>query len=83
MTKISVKVIPKSSRQKLKYEGNTLKVWLHPAPEDGKANAELVRILAKKFRVPKGDISILRGETSRNKVVDIEGITMEVIQKIA
>lgn len=81
MTRLSVKVIPKSGRSELKFEGKTLKAWLKSAPENGKANDELVRILADKFDIPKSTIAIVRGFSSKNKVVDISGISTEEIEK--
>ncbi|MEK7137357.1 MAG: DUF167 domain-containing protein [Patescibacteria group bacterium] len=42
-------------------------------PEDGKAHAELVRFLAKEFGVPKGNIEIISGITSRRKAARIHG----------
>ena len=42
-------------------------------PEKGKANAALVKYLSKKWRLPKTTFSIISGETSRNKVLKIEG----------
>lgn len=81
MTKISVKVIPKSGRSELKFEGNSLKVWLKSAPTEGKANEELVRILADKLDISRSEIEILRGFSSKNKSVDILGLTLEEIKK--
>ena len=81
MSRVTVKVIPKSGRSDLKFEGKTLKVWLKSAPEDGKANDELVRILADKFGLPRTSVEILRGLSSKNKLVDITGISMEEIEK--
>ncbi len=78
---VSVRVIPKSGRIQLKFEGDTLKIWLKSAPEDGKANDELVRILAKKLEIPRTEIKILRGFSSRNKRVDITGISVEEMKK--
>lgn len=82
MSRFSVKVIPKSGRSELKRVGNALKAWLHSAPEDGKANEELVRILADKLSIKKSSVTIVTGKTSRNKVVDIVGVTVEDIEKI-
>ena len=82
MSLVSVKVIPKSGRSELKIVGKTLRVWLKSAPEDGKANAELVRILADKLKLRKSDIEIIRGLSSRNKVVDIVGVSVADIEKI-
>ena len=81
MTRLSVKVIPKSGQSKLKFEGKTLRVWLKSAPEDGKANDELVRILADKLEISLASIKISRGFSSRNKIVDISGISVEEIEK--
>ena len=42
-------------------------------PVDGKANAALIAFVAKTIGVPKGAVTIIRGETSRNKVIRVEG----------
>ncbi len=42
-------------------------------PVDGKANAALIAFVAKTVGVPKGAVTIVRGETSRNKVIRVEG----------
>ena len=81
MTRFSLKVIPKSGRSELKLEQNLIKVWLKSAPEDGKANDELVRTLADKLKLSRGSIKIVLGKSSRNKLVDITGISMEEIKK--
>ena len=74
MAKITIKVIPKSSRQEVKKVGDVTKVWLHASPTEGQANEELVLVLAKHFSVPKSAVKIVSGLASRNKVVDILGI---------
>lgn len=81
MSILSVKVIPKSGRTELKFEGELLKVWLKSAPEDGKANEELVRILAKKLDISRAHVEILHGKSTRNKTVDITGISVEEMKK--
>jgi len=82
VTRISIKVIPKSGRSELKRVGNLLKVWLTSSPVDGKANDELVRTLAEFFNVRKGDVHIHSGFSSKNKIVDILGVSAEDIEKI-
>jgi uncharacterized protein (TIGR00251 family) len=52
--------------------GDALKVRLAAPPVDGKANAELLRFLAAAFGVPLRNVTLLRGETSRQKTVRIE-----------
>ena len=44
------------------------------APEDGRANAELIRLLAGVLGVPERSVSIVAGAHSRSKAVTIEGI---------
>jgi len=48
-------------------------VWLKSAPENNKANVELIKLLSKSFKVPGGSVKIVRGKTSRKKVVEING----------
>ena len=51
--------------------GEALKLRLAAAPVEGKANAELLRWLARAFGVPRRNVVLLRGETSRAKVLRI------------
>lgn len=65
---LRVKVQPKSSRNALgELLGDRLKVYLTAPPVDGKANAALIKQLAKEFKVAKGQIHIQRGELGREK----------------
>jgi uncharacterized protein (TIGR00251 family) len=71
--KKSVKVKPNSKQQSIiEEEDGSLTVHLKSPPVDGKANKEIVELLAKKFGVPKSRITIQVGLTGRNKVVIIE-----------
>ncbi len=72
--RISVSVKPGSSRNQIEQGDQGLTVWLRAQPEDGKANHALVCVLADHFGVAKSSIRILRGESSRKKLVEIEGI---------
>jgi uncharacterized protein (TIGR00251 family) len=68
---IELKVTPGSSREDFAMVEEQLCAWLHPQPQDGKANKQLIRLLSKQFRVPQSAISIVRGETNRRKVIRI------------
>ena len=48
-----------------------LKIRLAAPPVDGKANAELLRFLADAFGVPRRDVTLVRGDASREKIVRI------------
>ncbi len=68
-----VKVKPNSKQQKIEeLSDGSLNVHLKSPPVDGKANEELIKILAEKFSVPKSYIRIKSGLTSRQKVVEID-----------
>ena len=50
-----------------------LKARVTAVPEKGKANKALVALLSKSLKVPKSSISVVSGETSRQKILRIEG----------
>jgi len=70
---LRVKVIPKSSRSEVagKMDDGTLKVKVTAAPEKGKANDEVVALLAKHYGVNRSAVEIVRGHTSQLKEVRI------------
>jgi len=70
--KIIVNVKPNSKTQKVEKKGNEFIVWLKSPPVDGKANKELIEVLAKYFDVKKRDIEIKSGATSRKKLIIIK-----------
>jgi uncharacterized protein (TIGR00251 family) len=71
--RITVKVKPKAKQQRLEKLSETeFIIWVRSPPEKGKANQELIELLASYFKVPKSSIRILRGHTSRTKVLEIE-----------
>lgn len=73
MTKvISVKVMPRSSINKVKKFERFYKVWLTAVPEKGKANEKLIETLAKYLKIKKSAITIIQGTKMRKKLVEIE-----------
>jgi uncharacterized protein len=72
----AVRVQPRASRSEIVGELNgALKVRLAAPPVDGEANEELIRFLAKLFGVSRGQVSILTGQTSKNKLVRVDGLS--------
>ncbi len=70
-----VKVEPRSSRKGISGTiGDALKVKVHAPPVGGAANDELTETLAEEFQVKKSAIKIIRGHSSKDKIVEIEGI---------
>ena len=70
---ISVKVQPKAKKVGVeKITENTYKVRVLAAPEKGAANREVIAALAEHFHIPPSRITIVRGKTSRNKIISID-----------
>jgi uncharacterized protein len=68
-----VKVKPNSKQQKIAEQTDgSLTVYLKSPPVDGKANEELIKLLAEKFGVPKSHIRIKLGVSSRKKLIEID-----------
>ena len=80
--KFEIKVHPRSSRNQIvgEQEG-LLKIKLTAPPVDGEANQALVAFLAQFFKLPKKNVEIIKGETSRQKLVFIKGITSQTLLK--
>ena len=51
-------------------------------PERGRANDDLVELLATTLRVGRGCIRLVAGTTSRDKVVEVEGLTLEEVERL-
>jgi uncharacterized protein len=72
MKKVIVAVVPKSTQQKVEWiSSSEAKVWVHAAPEKGKANAEVCELLAKELGLKKRQVNISAGESSKKKIVAI------------
>jgi hypothetical protein len=63
--------------------GDALKIRLAAPPVDGKANEALLRFLADALSLPKSAVSLKSGQTSRRKVLEIQGATQEAIARFA
>ncbi len=73
--RIRVRVQPRASRTEVAGEhGDAWKVRIAAPPVDGAANRELIRYLAKRIGVPPTRLRVARGERSRTKVVEIDGV---------
>ena len=82
MARITVKVHPRARRTALGGRlGDAWKLSLAAPPVDGKANDECVRFLAELAGVPKSRVRIVSGATSRMKVVEVEGVSQDDLEK--
>ncbi len=76
--KLSLKIIPNAKQSEVIYDvvdllgARNLRVKVNQPPEDGRANKAVIELLAGYFKVKKNCVRIITGETSRNKIVEID-----------
>ena len=81
-SKLSVKVVPGSSKNELAgWLGESLKLRVTAKPEKGKANSAVVSLLSEYLGIPKNQLSIKSGHTSSRKVVTIIGLSTSQVKK--
>jgi uncharacterized protein (TIGR00251 family) len=79
---LAIKAIPNAPRSEVVgWLGEALKVKVHAPPVEGKANEELCNFLAGKLGLPKRAVSVLRGDTSRQKSVRIDGLELAEVKR--
>lgn len=74
---LNLRVQPKASRDALSgpYGDNEYKVTLTAPPVDGKANAHLVKYIAKAFGLPRSRVELVSGSHSRSKCLRLKSPT--------
>ncbi|WP_374652591.1 DUF167 domain-containing protein [Dongia sp.] len=83
--RLRLRVTPKSRREgpqgfvDLPEGGMALKLGINAAPEDGKANAAVIALLARHLPVAKAAISVAAGAKDRRKLVDIRGRQADLV----
>lgn len=65
---IAVRATPKASANRIVPDGGVLRVYVTAAPDKGRANAAIIKLLAKSLGIPKTRVTLIRGETGRDKV---------------
>ena len=82
MGRVEVRVVPRASRNELAGfdETGRLKVRLTAPPVEGAANQALIKVCAKRLGVARSAVTVVRGETSRNKLVEIDGLSDDAVQ---
>lgn len=81
-TIVSVKASPRSSRPGIDaVTGDSLKVRVRSAPVDGKANRELLQVIAKSLGVAKSAVVFKSGETSKTKRILLAGMGIDKVRE--
>jgi uncharacterized protein (TIGR00251 family) len=83
MARLTIKVRPRAKRSAITGRlGDAWKVSLAAPPADGRANDECIHLLAGLAKVPRARVRIVSGLTSRLKVVEIEGISQDELERL-
>lgn len=69
---IAVRVTPRASRNAVIVEDRAIRVYVTVVPEDGKANAAVVKLLAKALGIARSRLVLVRGATSRDKLFRVD-----------
>jgi uncharacterized protein (TIGR00251 family) len=76
----AVKVHPRAKKDAITGEfGDALKVSLTTPPVEGRANDACIEFFAKLLKVPRSSVTIASGQTSRNKVIRVAGVSREYV----
>lgn len=67
-TRIALRVTPRASRNEIREEDGQLRAYVTVAPEDGKANAAVRRLLARHLGIAPSRLELVRGASGRDKV---------------
>jgi len=80
--RLSLNVYPGAAKNEVvSFTDDLLRIKIAAPPLKGKANRELVAFLSKYLGVGKGNINIIKGHTSRNKIIAINGISQEELRQ--
>jgi uncharacterized protein YggU (UPF0235/DUF167 family) len=81
-TRLRLRVSPGAgSSQVIGRHGDAWKVRVAAAPDRGRANAAVCRLLAETLGLPRGGVTLVAGHTARDKVVELDGLAEEEIDR--
>ena len=81
MATLAVHVTPKSGRDEVVgWRGTELGVRVTAAPESGRATAAVCKVIAAALGVPKTSVRVVRGDISRHKIVEVDGVDAVAVQ---
>jgi len=79
--RFAVHLTPRGGRDRVEgVNDGLLAVRVAAAPVDGAANQSLLRMLADELGLPRRSIRLVAGETARRKVVEVDGVSPEVLR---
>jgi uncharacterized protein (TIGR00251 family) len=81
--RITVRVTPRAGRDEIQAAaGGVLAVRVTAAPDEGKANLAVCRLVADALGVPKTSVSVVRGHASRVKTLEVVGVDATDVERL-
>jgi uncharacterized protein (TIGR00251 family) len=78
---LAIKAIPNAPRNEIVgWLGDALKVKVHAPPVEGRANEVLCEFLADTLKLPRRAVQVMRGDTSRQKLMRIDGLSLDAVK---
>jgi len=82
--RFQVRLQPRASKNEIVgLQGTALKVRVTAPPVEGMANEALIELISSALRISRRNVCIVSGSASRTKVVEVKGISLEAVQRIA
>jgi uncharacterized protein (TIGR00251 family) len=79
---VLIRLAPRAAKNRIGGEHNgRLKVSVTSPPVDGKANKHLIKLLSARLKVARTNLSIVAGETSRDKTILVNDLDLKTIEK--
>ena len=79
---MTIRLQPRAKRDEVVGErGEAIMIRVSAPPVDGKANAALCAFVARAAGVPRSGVEVVRGQTSRDKVVRVDGVEEEILKR--
>ena len=83
MARLKLHVTPGDSEERIAgWQGQSLRLRVRSRPEKGRANEAVIRLLARHLDLPRTSLSIVRGATSRDKLVEVDGLSEEQLRTL-
>lgn len=82
--RFTVRLQPRASKNEIAgVQGSALKVRVTAPPVEGSANQALIDFLSEALDVPRRDVSIVSGHSSRMKLIEVSGADIEAVRRLA
>lgn len=79
--RLKIKVAPQSADNRVQgWHGDRLKLRVTAAPDKGRANAAVIELLAEVLRLPRSALTVVSGQTYREKTIQIDGLDLAEVQ---